>query len=109
MAKIDELEERIEYVENTKKSEITEIFDRTYSAEVYSSGYVTDIEVDVISTAKARVTVSFGNLQRVFEQNLVVTSFKSERMNSVSITVTEGGEILSSRVRIKGIGVKLLT
>lgn len=109
MARIDELEERIEYVENTKKSEITEVFERNYGAEVYSSGYAVDMEIDVISTAKACITVSLGDVKKVFDQNFVVTSFKSERMNTVSITVTEGGDVLSSRVRIKGIGVKLLT
>ena len=43
MARIDELEERIEYLETKEKSEITEVFDRDFNAEFYSSGYVTEI------------------------------------------------------------------
>ena len=70
MARIDELEERIEYLETKEKSEITEVFDRDFNAEFYSSGYVTDIEVDVVSTSKAFIALSVGGETREFAANL---------------------------------------
>lgn len=108
MARINELEERIEYLETKEKSEITEVFDRDFNAEFYSSGYVTDIEVDVVSTSKAFIALSVGGETREFAANFASASFSSGRKNAVSVSITEGGDVLSSRIRIKGIGVKLL-
>jgi len=69
---------------------------------------VTDIEVDVVSTSKAFIALSVGGETREFAANFASASFSSGRKNAVSVSITEGGDVLSSRIRIKGIGVKLL-
>lgn len=110
MARIDELEERIEYIESTKKNEVALVkADKEISFGFYASSYYVDCEIDVMSTAKANVKLVAGDSEMAFDTNYIVTTISADKINKMSVIVETSGELLCVKIRLKGIGVKLLS
>ena len=109
MNKIEELEESVERIERSRRHEVVSIDNSVSTTLLFTASSSTvDIEVDVASTALPHIELVVNGESKVYDASFVSEKVVTKKTNTLRVNIGAGG-LISKRIRIEGIGVKLLS
>ena len=108
MARIDELEERISSIEHARIDKLVSV-DKASETTIRfeSSSYYVDVDVTVVSNILPHIEVMLNGVSYSYDSNFVSERLLTKRVNELIVRVNMEG-LLSKKIKIEGIGVKLL-
>ena len=107
MDRIDELEERVMRIENSNVDTLTHI-DNRYDTNVKftAQSYEIEIDVDVMSKTIPTIDIVLNGKTNSYNSNFVSVRLNASASNVLTVRV-KGEGLLSKKIRISGIGVRL--